>query len=212
MFDEMKKTVLWHAKQAYKEKLFAGTSGNLSVYDREADVMAITPSSLHYGLMQEEDIVIMRLDGTIVEGSRKPSSEWQMHQVIYQNKPEVRAVVHTHSPYATSFAVNHKEIPVILVEMMLFLAGRVRVADFAINGTKEVGDAVVKALYNRKACTMANHGAVAVGESLEKAYLSAIYLEDVAKIYCLTPDKSAIHVIPEDIVDKMREKYHLQKD
>ena len=68
MFDEMKKTVLWHAKQAYKEKLFAGTSGNLSVYDREADVMAITPSSLHYGLMQEEDIVIMRLDGTIVEG------------------------------------------------------------------------------------------------------------------------------------------------
>ena len=125
MFDEMKKTVLWHAKQAYKEKLFAGTSGNLSVYDREADVMAITPSSLHYGLMQEEDIVIMRLDGTIVEGSRKPSSEWQMHQVIYQNKPEVRAVVHTHSPYATSFAVNHKEIPVILVEMMLFLGGSV---------------------------------------------------------------------------------------
>lgn len=162
MFDEMRKTVLWHAKRGYEEKLFAGTSGNLSVYDRDAQVMAITPSSLHYGLMTEEDIVIMKLDGTIVEGRRKPSSEWQMHQAIYQEKPDVNAVV--------------------------------------------------RALYNRKACTMADHGAVAVGESLEKAYLSAIYLEDVAKIYCLTPDKSDIHVIPEDIVDKMREKYHLPKD
>lgn len=212
MFENMKEEVVSYAKQSYKEQLFAGTSGNLSMFDRETGVMAITPSSLSYKVMTAEDIVLMKLDGTVVEGKHKPSSEWRLHKAVYQSKPEVGAVVHTHSPYATGFAVSHEEIPMILVEMMLFLGGNVRVADFAMNGTEELGTAVVKALDNRLACTMANHGALAIGENLKKAHLSAVYLEDVAKIYCLVPDKDKIHIIPEHIVDQMREKYHLPKD
>ena len=212
MFENMKEEVVSYAKHSYKEQLFAGTSGNLSMFDRETGVMAITPSSLSYKVMTAEDIVLMKLDGTVVEGKHKPSSEWRLHKAVYQSKPEVGAVVHTHSPYATGFAVSHEEIPMILVEMMLFLGGNVRVADFAMNGTEELGTAVVKALDNRLACTMANHGALAIGENLKKAHLSAVYLEDVAKIYCLVPDKDKIHIIPEHIVDQMREKYHLPKD
>ncbi|MGL5328126.1 MAG: class II aldolase/adducin family protein, partial [Peptostreptococcaceae bacterium] len=93
------------SKDLYKEKLVAGTSGNISMYDKEKELMIITPSSTAYETMVEEDLVIMKLDGTIIEGYKRPSSEWKMHAKVYIEREDIGAVVHTHSPYATSFAV-----------------------------------------------------------------------------------------------------------
>lgn len=99
----------------------AGTSGNISAYFREKQWIVITPSSYDYSLMAEEDIVVIDLDGNLVEGRHKPSSEWKMHAEIYRHLSHANAVVHTHSPYASSFAVNHQEIPVVLIEMIPFI-------------------------------------------------------------------------------------------
>ncbi|MEG2350229.1 MAG: class II aldolase/adducin family protein, partial [Hungatella sp.] len=182
---ERRRELMEMTYRSYKEGLFAGTSGNLSIYDRETETMLITPSSVSYETMNEADMVLMKLDGEIIEGIHKPSSEWRMHAVAYREKEEVCAVIHTHSPYATSFAVNGEGIPVILVEMVPFLGGDVRVADFALPGTDAVGEAAMKALAERNACLMANHGVLAVGHTLEQAHIRAIYVEDAAKIYSL---------------------------
>lgn len=180
---QWKQQVLETAKQAYQEKLMAGTSGNMSIYCPEQRLMAITPSSYDYRVMEEKDIVVIDLEGTVIEGWLKPSSEWKMHAEIYKHLPHVKSVVHTHSPYATSFAVNHQEIPVVLIEMIPFLKGKLEVSPYAAQGSAEVGQNAVPILERKNACLMANHGVVAVGETIAQAYLNSIYVEDTAKIY-----------------------------
>ena len=180
---EMKRQVLRTAQKAYQEKLMAGTSGNMSIYCPERGVVAITPSSYDYSKMEEKDIVIIDLDGTVLDGWLKPSSEWKMHVEIYRHLPHVKAVVHTHSPYATSFALNHQEIPVVLIEMIPFLKGKLEVSAYAEQGSAQVGLNAVPILERKNACLMANHGVVAVGETIEQAYINSVYVEDTAKIY-----------------------------
>lgn len=182
-FAQMKRDVLQIAKKAFDEGMMAGTSGNMSVFNRDQRVMAITPSSYDYRIMEEKDIVIIDLDGNTVDGWLKPSSEWKMHAEIYRGIGHVNAVVHTHSPYATSFAVIQKEIPVILIEMVPFLKGSLEVSSYAAQGSAEVGLNAVPILNRKNACLMANHGVVAVGGDLQQAYLSSVYAEDTAKIY-----------------------------
>ncbi|MBT9775456.1 class II aldolase/adducin family protein [Clostridium sp. MCC353] len=182
-YEEMKKQLVGTAKKAYREKLMAGTSGNMSIFCRDEGHILITPSSYDYEIMEEKDVVIIDLDGNVIEGIHKPSSEWRMHAEIYRRLPHVKAIVHTHSPYATSFAVLHREIPVILIEMIPFLKGSVEVSPYAAQGSAEVGINAAPVLERKNACLMANHGAVAVGGSLDEAYINSVYLEDAAKIY-----------------------------
>ena len=182
---ELKEAVWKETKACYSEKLFAGTSGNLSCYDPEEGLIYITPGSFPYETMMPEDIMVIRTDGTVVDGAHKPSSEWRLHAEIYKNMEDVRAVVHTHSPYATSFAVNNHPIPVILIEMVPFLGGDVPVAPFALPGTDAVGTGAVAAMREngRNGCLMANHGVVTIGSTLPQAHIRATYVEDAATIY-----------------------------
>ena len=199
----MKEEVCRWAKQSYEEKLFAGTSGNLSLYDRGQDIMVITPTSVAYETITPEDMTAMRPDGQVLEGKYRPSSEWRMHAAVYQEKPEVGAVIHTHSPYATAFAVNHSSIPVILIEMVLFFGGDIPLAQFAIPGTWAVGQEAVKVLKERTACLLANHGVLAIGKDLEQAHLRAVYAEDAAKICSIAMTQGKPVVIPEEFVTAM---------
>lgn len=171
------------AQRAYREKMFAATSGNLSVFDRESGKIYITPGSFPYEKMTPEDIMAIDLDGNILEGKHSPSSEWRMHAAIYRADKRVNAIVHTHSPYATAFAINHMRIPAVLYEMVFFLGGDIPVAEGAIPGTPEVGENCVPVLKERNGCLMANHGALAVGDTLDRAYTRAVYIEDAAKAY-----------------------------
>ena len=180
---ELRQEIVDRSLQAFHEGLFSGTSGNMSCYLREEDLMLITPTSVRYDVMRAEDIVVLRLDGTVVEGHLKPSSEWRMHAAVYEAYGETNAVFHTHSPYATAFAVVRESIPAVLIESCVFLGGDIRCADYAAPGTKEVGVNAVPALRDRGGCTLANHGVLAVGKDLAQAYLRAEYIEDVAKIY-----------------------------
>ena len=182
------------ARQAYAEKLFSGTSGNLSVYT--GDTMLITPTSVRYEALKPQDIVQMTLDGAAVGGV--PSSEWRMHAEIYKNRPDVRAIVHTHSPCATAFAAARRPIPACLIEMKFFLGGEVPCAPYAPPGTRELGVVCAQALGDRGGCLMANHGALAVGRDLPEALLRAEYLEDSAKIALLSMRLGGPVLLPDD--------------
>ena len=202
----LQEEVYQYTKQAYEQRLFAGTSGNLSIYDREHELLAITPSSVPYETMEPGDIVCIGLDGTALHGHYRPSSEWRMHVEIYKAFPEVNAVVHTHSPYATSFAVSNEVIPVILIEMVPFLGGDVHVAQFAIPGTPEVGTNAVALLRDRNSCLLANHGVLAVGPSLKAAHIRAVYVEDAAKIYHFAKANGHVEVVPAQAVEIMNKR------
>lgn len=212
MLENMKEEVLQYSKLSFREGLFAGTSGNLSIYDPQTKLMVITPSGVDYETMTLEDIMVTTLEGEVMEGKTKPSSEWRMHAIVYKEKPEVHAVVHTHSPYATSFAVTGSRIPFVLVEMMKFLGGDVPVAEFALAGTDGVGQNAVAALKNRFACLLKNHGVLAVGNTLKDAHVTAVYVEDAAKIYTLAKIHGEPDVLPDEVAKTMRARFGYPDD
>jgi len=202
--EEMKQLVYDWTKQSYAEKLFAGTSGNLSLYDRERDVMVITPTSIPYETIQPEDMTVMRLDGTVIEGKYRPSSEWRMHAIVYQKKEDVSAIVHTHSPYAAAFAAANERIPCILIEMVPFIGGDVPLAPFALPGTDAVGYGAAEAMKERNGCLLANHGVIAVGKDLDEAHIRAVYIEDAAKICALAKGIGNIVTMDEETIAQMK--------
>ena len=195
MLEDLRRLLVGTARQAYAEKLFSGTSGNLSV--RFGDTMLITPTSVRYELLTPDDVVTVTLDGETVEGRHAPSSEWRMHAEIYARRSDVRAIVHTHSPFATAFAAAQKPIPACLIEMKFFLGGEVPCAPYAPPGTRELGVVCAQTLGNRGGCLMANHGALAVGRDLSEALLRAEYLEDSAKIALLSMQLGGPVPLPE---------------
>ena len=191
------------AKKAYADKMFAATSGNLSIYDRETGRMYITPGSYPYEIMTADDVMVIDLDGNILEGPHKPSSEWRLHAAVYRAKEDVNAIVHTHSPYATAFAINNMNIPVVLYEIVFFLGGDIPCAEGAIPGTDAVGENCVKVLKDRYGCLMGNHGALAYGDTLERAYTRAVYIEDAAKAYSIALSHGPVKVIESADVNKI---------
>lgn len=204
--EELKKELLRVTRQAYEAHLFAGISGNLSAYDPESGRMVITPTQTVYETMGLTDMVWMELNGQILSGHRMPSIEWPLHAAIYRERPDVSAIIHTHSPYATALSVSYEKIPVILTEMCIWMGGEVNLAPFTQMGTEESGLAAVRALEDRGCCLLQNHGALTIGKNLEEAYIRAVYLEDVARVYLLAKTAGKVQAIPDYWVRQIREK------
>ena len=203
---ETKALLIRVTKQAYSDRMFAATSGNLSIYDREAGRMYITPSSYPYDLMTVDDVMVIDLDGNVLDGPHRPSSEWRLHAAVYRADDSVNDIVHTHSPYATAFAINNMSIPAVLYEMIYFLGGDIPCAEGAIPGTDAVGENCVKVLKDRYGCLMGNHGALAIGDTLERAYTRAVYIEDAAKAYSLALTHGPVKVIESAEVNRILKK------
>jgi L-ribulose-5-phosphate 4-epimerase len=178
---EAKKKVLYWSKKGFANGLFAGTSGNLSIFLPERELIVITPSSIRYDSMLLEDIVVTDFNGNKVEGHQAPSSELKLHMEVYK-RGLANSVVHTHSPFATAYAVNRKNIPLVLIEMIPFLGGEVHCGGFAYPGTEELANIAADELQDKNVCLLANHGIVAIGDTIEMAYIRAEYVEDAAKI------------------------------
>lgn len=209
--NDIKQRVLNVAQNAFKQGLFAGTSGNLSVYIKEEGCVVITPSSIRYETMRVDDLVVIDLEGNVIEGYNKPSSEWQMHCLVYKKCDFVSSVFHTHSPYATSFAVNGIEIPMFLIEMLPFLGGSIPVAGVALPGTEEMGEKAIGFFKDRNACLLSNHGVLTIGDSVEQAHIRAEYVEDAAKIYHYALLNGEIKDIPKELIEQMEERIRLRK-
>lgn len=157
-----------------------GKSGNVSA--RIGGGFLITPSGLPYADTTPDDIVAVTESG-VASGTRKPSSEWRFHRDIYRARPEATAIVHTHSPFATTLACLDRGIPAF--HYMIAMAGGndIRCASYATFGTQELSDAALSALDGRKACLLAHHGMIVIGESLDKALALAIEVETLAEMY-----------------------------
>ncbi|HKU84976.1 MAG TPA: class II aldolase/adducin family protein [Casimicrobiaceae bacterium] len=172
-----------------------GKSGNVSA--RIDGGFLITPSGLPYADTTPEDIVAVDQHG-VASGTRKPSSEWRFHRDIYRTRAEAAAIVHTHSPFATSLACLGRGIPAF--HYMIAMAGGndVRCAPYATFGTQELSDAALAALEGRKACLLAHHGMIAIGETPGKALALAVEVETLAEMYWRALQIREPDVLPDD--------------
>jgi L-fuculose-phosphate aldolase len=157
-----------------------GRSGNVSA--RVAGGFLVTPTGVPYDDLNLPDLVFMRRDGQR-EGTYTPSSEWRLHRDIYERRAEAGAVVHTHSPFATTLACLRRPIPSFHYEVAFAGGPDIRCADYATFGTQELSDHALRALEGRRACLLANHGVVAIGSDLDDAFAMAEKVEALARLY-----------------------------
>ena len=158
-----------------------GRSGNLS--SRVEGGIVITPSGAVYETLHGDDLVFLTGDGTFGGGQRKPSTEWRLHRDLYARFPDAGAVVHSHSPFATTLACLARGIPAFHYEVAFAGGSDIRCAPYATFGTQELSNHALEALAGRRACLLANHGAVAWGEDIARAVDLAEKVEALARLY-----------------------------
>jgi len=184
-----------------------GTSGNISV--RYGAALLITPSGLPYDRMQPQDIVRMPFStrGGHCQGSYEPSTEWPMHFDILTTRPQVGAIVHAHSPFATVLAIARREIPAVHYMIAAFGGASVRCAEYATFGTQELSRHALAALTDREACLLANHGMLTVGNTLEQAMWRAVELETLACQYYHSLLIGGGHILADSQIATVKERF-----
>ncbi|HEY6582108.1 MAG TPA: class II aldolase/adducin family protein [Rubrobacter sp.] len=184
---ELREEVSRVAKQLIESGLVTGTSGNVSARTPEGDVL-VTPSGIDYEELEPGDVVLVDLEGEVLEGSLGPSTETPMHTGIYRVRPEVGAVVHTHSVFATTLACLGWTLPPVHYMLTILSEdGRIPIAPYATYGTEELANNAAEALgEGHNACLLQNHGTITVGDSPQKAFSRTVVLEEMAEIYYRT--------------------------
>jgi L-fuculose-phosphate aldolase len=200
----LRREIIATARAMNVRGLNRGKSGNVSA--RIESGFLVTPTGLAYETMQPEDIVAMNLQGE-ARGMRAPSSEWRFHRDIYGARPEVAAIVHAHSPFATTLACLGKGIPAF--HYMIAVAGGkdIRCAPYATFGTQELSDGALRALTERKACLLANHGMIAIGARLDDALALAVEVEALAEQYWRALQIGEPNLLPDAEMTGVLEKF-----
>ncbi len=207
MLEQLKEQVCKLHLELPKNDLVKWTGGNISARDPETGLVVIKPSGVLYEDLRPEDHVVVDLEGKIVEGSLKPSSDTASHLYIYRNRPDLNGVVHTHSPYATAFAALGKPIPVYLTAIADEFGGPIPCAGFALIGGEEIGKQVVEHIGDSAAVLLKNHGVFTVGKSVRDAVKAAVMVEDVARAVWLALQLGQPDVIPAEDVKKLHDRY-----
>ena len=182
LMQEERELIVEIGKQMSSSGLCPGTSGNQSIYNAELGLMAIKPSGIGYMETKPEDIVVMDLESHVVDGKRKPSSEWDMHSEFYRHKPNCRAVVHTHSRFCTTFAVLGKPIEAVHYVLADANCYEIPCAPYHTFGTPELAEDAVKYCGDGDAVLLANHGIIVCGKTLTGAFSLAKNLEYIAEL------------------------------
>ena len=186
--------------------LVAGSWGNVSMRI-DKDSYAITPSGRPYDLLTEDDIVIVNSRGIKLAGQGTPSSEMLLHLTIYARYPHANAIIHTHSIYASACAAMHRQIPPLLEDTAQIAGGPIKVAKYALAGTKELANNAIEAMGTSNAVLLANHGSVCYADSLFEALIVAEIVEKSAHIYCITAAMGESFPLPANDIKVLRNFY-----
>lgn len=181
-----------------------GRAGNASVFVRDRGHVLVTPSGVPKSRLKPEDILVVDLEGSLVEGSGKPTIELPMHLAIYRAYDYVNAIIHAHGLYSTVLAIAREPLPPLIEEAVIVLGGDVRVAEFALAGTTQLAENVVKALEGRKAAILANHGVVACGHDLDDAIEVLGLVERLSQVYVLARVLGKTYNLPIEVVEKWK--------
>lgn len=207
LMQEERELVVEYGKKMSAARLSTGTSGNISIYNAELGLMAISPSGIDYFSTTPEDVVITDLNAKIVDGTRKPSSEWALHTSFYKRKPHARAVVHTHSVFCTTMAVLGE--PIRAVHYVIGDAGAATVpcAPYQLFGTEALAEAAMDVCGDSDAVLLGNHGLVCCGKDIKSAYGLASNMEYIAELQYRAMCIGKPNVLTDEQMAEVMEKF-----
>lgn len=198
--------IVEYGKRLSTAGLTRGTGGNLSIYNREEKLIAISPSGIDYFKIKPEDVVILNIKGQQMDGDKTPSSEVEMHRIFYERRTDIDAIIHSHTIYATTLACLNWSLPP--VHYMVALAGLdIRCAKYATYGTRELAENAFEAMKGRKAVLLANHGLLAGAKDLPNAFNITEEIEYCAELYYRTKCIGEPIILPEDEMILMIDKF-----
>ncbi|HWX30147.1 MAG TPA: class II aldolase/adducin family protein [Steroidobacteraceae bacterium] len=202
---KLRTAVISACRELVRHGLAHGSSGNVSVR-RDKRRFFVSPTGMPYHALEPEDIPLVDLDGRWF-GRRRPSSEWRFHRDLFRSRDEVAAVVHTHSPKATSLACTGRGIPAFHYMVAAAGGADIRCAPYHTFGTQELSDAAIAALEGRKACLLANHGVIALGADLPAALALAGEVENLAAQYCTALAMGEVRILEDNEMRRVVEKF-----
>ena len=206
MFIKERQQIVDYCQLMVKRGLTKGTGGNISIFDRESRLMMISPSGIDYDRMTAADVVVVDLEGNTMDGDKKPSSEFPMHAIFYKKRDDLNAIVHTHSPFATTIASLRWELPAISY-LVAFSGKNVRCAEYASFGSKQLAENAYEAMLDRQAVLLANHGLLAGAVNIATAFTVAEEIEFCCEIYTRAKAIGEPIVLGEDEMEHMTEKF-----
>ncbi|MCX7748178.1 MAG: class II aldolase/adducin family protein [Clostridia bacterium] len=207
MYKEIKKQLIHVSKMMYEKNLVNAYEGNISIL--EDGKVYITPSGMCKGFLTEEMIVVTDLEGNVLEGTCKPSSELRLHLNSYKSRPELRSVTHAHTPYATAFALANKAIETKAYPEMIVLFDKVPLAQYGTQSTDEIFEGVEKYIHSYDIILLANHGIIAVGKDAYDSFFKLEAVESIAKVLMLAGQLGGERELPED---KLEELYKMRDE
>lgn len=207
MLEELKEEVYRLHLELPRNRLVVWTGGNVSARDEESGLVVIKPSGVPYDQLRPRDHVVVNLEGEVVEGDLKPSSDTASHLYIYRHRSDVDGVVHTHSSYATAFAALGRPIPVCLTAIADEFGGPIPCADFALIGGEEIGRQVVQHIGASRAVLLKQHGVFTVGSAPRRAVKAAVMVEDIARTVWIALQMGQPEEIPAETVEELHHRY-----
>jgi L-fuculose-phosphate aldolase len=212
-YESQRNGVLQAVRRIVDAGLVSGVSGNVSrrIRTGDGDIVAITASRVPYDRFTIDDVLVVDFDIEPIVGDGVPSSESLSHMAIYRARADVGAVIHTHSVYASGFAVAGTPIPAILDEQVLSLGGAVEVAEYASSASEELARNAVFALGDRAAVLLRHHGVIGVGTDLEEALMVVDLVERVARIHMVSSSTGGAHELPDEVVQSQVQIYRMMK-
>jgi L-fuculose-phosphate aldolase len=204
--DYLKQKIIMAGLQLLDKGLVSRTFGNISIRLND-EQMLITPSGRKYNDLQLSDIVAVNIFSGQFAGKIKPSSEYKLHAAIYKNRPGINAIIHTHQQHASTIAATHKPLPAILDDQAQLIGEDVRVAAYADSASELLVENLLKAIENRMAALMANHGAVCIGRDIEEAFVVSEVLEKAAKAFIEASFLGGAKAIDKNTAIKIHREY-----
>ena len=198
--------VIEYSLKLLSEGLTNGTAGNVSIFNREKGLVAISPTGVNYSELTPEMISIVDLEGKLIEGL-KPSSELEMHMILYRNREDVNAVIHTHPVYTTVLACLRQDLPAIDYMIAVTGATKVKCAEYASYGTKELAENAYKAMGSSLAVILANHGLTTAGKDIANALNITVQVEYISNLYIKAKNIGEPIVLPDNEMNSMLERF-----
>lgn len=206
MFMKERQEVVDYCKLMMAKGLTKGTGGNISIFDRNSGYMIISPSGIDYDVMTAEDVSVVDLNGNLVSGDKKPSSEFPMHAIFYERRDDINAIVHTHSTFATTLASLRWDLPAVSY-LVAYSGKNVRCASYATFGTQELAEHAFEAMQDRQAVLLANHGLLAGAANIATAFAVAEEIEFCCEVYTRAKAIGEPVILDDDEMDVMADKF-----
>jgi L-ribulose-5-phosphate 4-epimerase len=211
MLEQLRQKV-WEANIALpKNRLVTATSGNASARDKDTGLVVIKPSGYDFDKLKPEHLNVVDLDGEVIEGELAPSVDTATHLYVYRNRSDINGIIHTHSPYATSFAILGHTIPLCLTTLAMEFGTKIPVSDFATIGGEEIGKEMIKKIGTCPAILMRNHGVFTVGPTVRAALKAAVMLEEAAQTVHYAMLRGKVRELSNDVIEEgfkfYQEKY-----